>query len=171
MLTGPNRESSRCQEFREELEALPWKEDTGSDLQIIMMEGMSPTSRGHATVCADCREAADDVALTRRVLRPLGEVSAEPGPWFATRVAAAIAGRESEMDLRDAVWISIRKLAPRLVAVCALLLVLASTWTYQLRQMEIAGRTQAGTSDTVLEPGQTTPLNDDVLISATEGHR
>jgi hypothetical protein len=83
---------------------------------------------------------------------------------------AAIAGRESEMDLRDAVWMSIRKLAPRLVAVCALLLVLASTWTYQLRQIEIAGRTQAA-SDTVLEPGQTAPLNDDVLISATEGHR
>ena len=170
MLIGPNRESSGCQQFREELEALPWKENTGSELRMVMEE-MSPASRGHATVCADCREAADDVALTRSVLRPMGEVSAEPGPWFATRVMAAIAGRESEMDLRDAVWMSIRKLAPRLVAVCALLLVLASTWTYQLRRMELAGRTQTGSSDTVLEPGQTTPLNDDVLISATEGHR
>jgi len=170
MLTGPNRESSGCQEFREELEALPVKENAGTEVRMVM-EKMSLASRGHATVCADCREAVEDVVSTRSALRPLGEGSAEPGPWFTTRVMAAITGRESEMDLRDAVWVSIRKLAPRLVAVCALLLVLASTWTYQLRQMEIAVRTQAGSNDTVLEPGQSTPLNDDVLFSATEGHR
>jgi hypothetical protein len=170
MLTGPNRESSGCQEFREELEALPLKENAGSELRMAL-EGMSPGSREHARGCAECREAAEDVALTRSALRPLGEVSVEPGPWFATRVMAAIAGRESEMDLRDAVWMSIRKLAPRLVAVCALLLVLASTWTYQLRQVQVMGTEQAGSSDTVLEAGQSAPLNDDVLISATEGHR
>ena len=170
MLTGPSQESSGCQEFREELEVLPLKVNMGSELRMLLEE-MSPGSRKHASKCADCREAADDVALTRSALRPLGEVSAEPGPWFATRVMTAIAGRESEMDLRDAVWVSIRRLAPRLVAVCALLLLLASTWTYRLRQMEIVGRTQTGSADTVLEPGQPAPLNDDVLLSTTEGRR
>ena len=115
--------------------------------------------------------AADEVALTRRVLRPLGEMSAEPGPWFATRVMAAITGGEAEMDLRDGVWVSVRRLAPRLVAVCALLLVLASTWTYQLKRMEVTGPPQAGSNETVLEPGQSTPLNDDVLISASGSRR
>jgi hypothetical protein len=165
MPTGPNREVRGCQEFREELEALPLKNTEE------VLDGMSPASRLHASRCVECREAADDLTMTRAALQPLGELSAEPGPWFATRVMATIAGRESELDLRDAVWVSIRRLAPRLVAVCALLLVLASTWTYQLRRVEIAGPPQVSSSETVLEPGQPVPLNDDVLINATEGHR
>jgi len=165
MPTGPNREVRGCQEFREELEALPLK-NTES-----VLVGLSPASLAHASGCAECREAAEDLALTRAALQPLGELSPEPGPWFATRVMAAIAGRESEMDLSDALWVSIRRLAPRLVAVCALLLLLASTWTYQLRRVEISGPPQVASNESVLEPGQSAPLNDDVLINATEGHR
>jgi hypothetical protein len=170
MSTGPNKGSSGCQEFREELERVPLNENGKSELRLLLEE-MTPASREHASECAECREAADDVALTRSVLRPLGEVSAQPGPWFVTRVMAAIAGRESELDLRDAVWMGIRRLAPRLVAVCALLLVLASTWTYQARRTEIAGQPQVSANDAVLEPGQLAPLNDDVLINAAEGRR
>ena len=162
MPTGPNREVRGCQEFREELEALPLKNTESA------LDGLS---LAHASGCAECREAAEDLALTRAALQPLGELSPEPGPWFATRVMAAIAGRESEMDLSDALWVSIRRLAPRLVAVCALLLLLASTWTYQLRRVEIAGPPQVASNESVLEPGQSAPLNDDVLINATEGHR
>ncbi len=36
MLTGPKRESSGCQEFREELEALPLKENGGSELRTVL---------------------------------------------------------------------------------------------------------------------------------------
>jgi hypothetical protein len=169
MLTGPNREARGCREFREELEALPLK-NTEADFQTVL-DGMSQASRLHACTCVDCRQAAEDLAETRAALQPLGELSAQPGPWFATRVMATIASRESEMDLRDAVWVSIRRLAPRLVAVCALLLVLASTWTYQLRRVEIAGPPQVSSTETVLEPSQPAPLNDDVLINATEAHR
>jgi hypothetical protein len=165
MPTGPNREVRGCQEFREELEALPLK-NTES-----VRDGLSPASLEHASGCAECHEAAEDLALTRAALQPLEELSPEPGPWFATRVMAAIAGRESEMDLSDAVWVGIRRLAPRLVAVCALLLLLASTWTYQLRRVEMDAHPQVASNETVLEPGQSAPLNDDVLINATEGHR
>jgi len=169
MPTGPNREVRGCQEFREELEALPLK---NIEAGFGMLEAMSQASREHASRCLECREAAEDLAFTRAALQPLGELSAaEPGPWFATRVMAAIVGRESEMDVRDAVWVGIRRLAPRLVAVCALLLVLASTWTYQLRRVELAGPPQVASTETVLEPSQPAPLNDDVLINATEGHR
>ncbi len=170
MLTGANKESSGCQEFREELEGLPLSENARGAPRPLLEE-MTQGSREHGSECAECREAADDVALTRSALRPLGQLSAEPGPWFATRVMAAIAGRESDLDLGDAVWLSIRRLAPRLVAVCALLLVLASTWTYQARRMENAGQPQVSANETVLEPGQTAPLNDDVLTNATEGRR
>jgi hypothetical protein len=73
--------------------------------------------------------------------------------------------------LRDAVWVSIRKFAPRLVAVCALLLLLASTWTYQLRRVELAAPPQVAANETVLEPSQPAPVNDDVLINSSEAHR
>jgi hypothetical protein len=169
MPTGPNWEAGGCQEFREELEALPLK-NTEAEFPALL-HAMSPASREHALGCVECREAAEDLAMTRAALRPLGELSAKPGPWFATRVMAAIGGQESEIDLRDAVWISIRKFAPRLVAVCALLLVLASTWTYQLRRVELAGPPQVASTETVLEPSQPAPLNDDVLINSAEGHR
>ena len=170
MPTGPNREVRGCQEFREELEALPLK--TSESEFATLLDGLSPASQQHASSCSECREAAEDLALTRAALQPLGELSPEPGPWFATRVMAAIAGRESELDLSDAVWVSIRRLAPRLVAICALLLVLGSTWTYQLRRVEIAGQPpQVASNETVLEPSQPAPLNDDVLINATEGYR
>jgi hypothetical protein len=170
MQSLPKQESSGCQEFREELEATPLGENRGSELRMAL-EQMTPASREHASRCVECRQAAEDLALMRSVLRPLGEVSAEPGPWFSAQVMTAITGRQAEMDLRDGVWISVRRLAPRLVAVSALLLVLASTWTYQLRRTDVPGVPQAAASDTVLEPGGAAPLNDDVLISASEGHR
>jgi hypothetical protein len=169
MATGPNRKVSGCQEFREELEVLPL-ENTEIELRTLL-GALSPASREHASQCLECREAAEDLAMTRAALQPLAELSAKPGPWFALRVMAAIAGQESEIDLRDAVWVSIRKFAPRLVAVCALLLLLASTWTYQLRHVELAGPPQVATNETVLEPSQPAPLNDDVLINSSEGHR
>jgi hypothetical protein len=173
MKTPRRKESSGCQEFRGELEALPLSEKKEEELDVFraLVEQMSPASQGHASECAECREATEDLAVTRSALRPLGEVSAEPGPWFAARVMAAIRAQETELDLRDAVWVSIRRLAPRLVAICALLLVLASTWTYQLRRMEVTGPPPTGSNETILEPGQAAPLNDDVLISANEGHR
>jgi hypothetical protein len=170
MLSLRKKESSGCQKFREELEATPLGESRGNELRVVLGQ-MSPVSREHASACAECCDAVEGLALTRSALRPLGEVSAEPGPWFSARVMAAIAGRQAEMDLRDGVWISVRRLAPRLVAVSALLLVLASTWTYQLRRTDVAGPPQAASSDTVLESGGAAPLNDDVLISASEGHR
>jgi len=169
MSIRPNREARGCQEFREELEALPLE---NTEIEFATLLGaLQPASREHALQCVECREAAEDLAMTRAALQPLAELSARPGPWFATRVMAAIAGQESEIDLRDAVWLSIRKFAPRLVAVCALLLVLASTWTYQLRHVELAGPPQVASTETVLEPSQPAPLNDDVLINSNEGRR
>jgi hypothetical protein len=170
MLRLPKKESSGCREFREELETTPLGVTTGNELSRVQ-EHMSPASREHASGCAECREAEEDLAVTRSALQPLEELAGESGPWFSTRVMAAIAARQAEMDLRDGVWMSVRRLAPRLVVASTLLLVLASTWTYQLRHTDVTRRAQAVSSDTVLEPGGAAPLNDDVLISASEGHR
>src|SRR5271167_4543918 len=104
MFTLPKKEMKGCQEFREELEALPALESAGSGGGTVL-EKMSPPSQEHARGCAECREAAVDVAATRDVLQPLAQESVRPGPWFAARVMAAIKAREAEMDLQEGVWI------------------------------------------------------------------
>jgi hypothetical protein len=45
---------------------------------------------------------------------------------------AAITAQEKEEEARAGVWISVRRLAPRLVALSALLLVLAGSWALEL---------------------------------------
>jgi len=170
MFTLPKKEMKGCQEFREELEALPAVEIAGGACGTGL-EKMSPALREHARVCAECREAAGDVAATRDALRPLAQEGVQPGPWFGARVMAAIKAREAELDLQEGVWMSVRRLAPRLVAVCALLLLLASTWAYQVRRSDLARTPQTGANETVLDPGQSTPLNDDVLASNSEMRR
>jgi hypothetical protein len=170
MINLPRKEMKGCQEFREELVALTALESAGSGGGTVL-EKMSPASQEHARGCPECREAAVDMAATRDVLQPLAQDSVQPGPWFAVRVMTAIKAREAEMDLQEGVWMSVRRLAPRLVAVCALLLLLASTWAYQVRRSDQARTPQVGANETVLDPAQSTPLNDDVLASNSEMRR
>jgi len=73
-------------------------------------------------------------AETRNAL--VGMTVQEAGPWFTVRVMAAIGAREREEEARDGVWISVRRLAPLLVALSALLLVLGGSWALQLRKSE-----------------------------------
>src|SRR5208283_816027 len=108
--------NSDCRRFLEQMETRPANDGSG-----------------HAEVCADCRAALEDLVATRRALEPMSAPVAEAGPWFVTRVMAAIRARENEQEeRRNGVWIGIRRLAPRLVALCALVLVLGTTWAYQV---------------------------------------
>lgn len=143
--------NSDCRRFLEEMETKP-----AGDVS------------GHAEVCADCRAALDDLLATRKALEPMRVPVAEAGPWFATRVMAAIRSRENEQEeRRNGVWIGIRRLAPRLVALCALVLVVGTTWAYQVRQGELARRVQLSSGESVFE-SVPAPLNDDVMIGAGE---
>lgn len=66
----------------------------------------------------------------RRLLRELDSRRAEPGPFFAKRVIAAIEARESELGRRSRAWAAVPTFASRLSAIAALLLVMAGTWLY-----------------------------------------
>src|ERR1700680_2402826 len=57
---------------------------------------LSAAQREHLAACADCQEAADAISVSRSFLREVPSRAAEPGPWFAPRVMAAIAAREVE---------------------------------------------------------------------------
>jgi hypothetical protein len=113
--------------------------------------------------CPDCQNAADELYMSRILLRDVPSRAATPGPWFAPRVMAAIAARESELrQTRDA-WALVPKLAARLTWVSALALLLASTWLYEAPK---TANTQAGSEgaiESLFDTGQP-PAQDDVLL-------
>jgi hypothetical protein len=127
---------------------------------------VSVEARAHVARCAGCREAAKQFAETRNLLWPLTQEQAEPGPWFVTQVMAAIAAHEQEEEW-EGMWASVRRLGPRLVAVCTLLLVLGSTWAIHVRHAEVEQSKKDGYGEALFEPAGAAPFNDDVMIGAS----
>ena len=152
-----------CEKTLDELERISF-EGEGLVSAASVLEQVSAEARAHVARCVRCREAAEQFAEARNLLRPLGEKQAEPGPWFVTRVMAAIEAREQEEE-REGVWGNVRRLAPRLVAVSTLLLVLGSTWAIHVRHSEVQQNGMEPYGEALFEPGTAAPLNDDVMIS------
>ena len=81
----------------------------------------------------------------RMVLRDMEARRAEPSPFFAKRVMAAIAVQEVELGRRSRAWAAVPAFASRLSAIAALLLVMAGTWLYT------GGHRQAATTSALVE--------------------
>ena len=161
--------NNECGRFLEELEGVAVSDAKEVSAQTVVTQ-MSSQARGHAEVCAECRGAVEDLAETRRALLPMSTPVAEAGPWFAARVMAAIRAKENELDQRsNGVWLGVRRLAPRLVALCAVVLLVGTTWAYQVRQQDLARQLQLQPAESVFE-SVPAPLNDDVLVGA-QGER
>ncbi|MGB2676760.1 MAG: hypothetical protein WAN12_06730 [Candidatus Acidiferrum sp.] len=160
--------NSECRRFLEELEGVL----TGAvevNSQTVLAQ-MSSAARGHAEVCAECSGAVEDLAETLKALLPMSTPVAEAGPWFAARVMATIRAKENELEERsNGVWLGVRRLAPRLVALCAVVLVVGTTWAYQVRQEDLARQLALRPAESVFESAPA-PLNDDVLVGG-QGER
>ena len=152
-----------CEKTLDELERVSFE---GEELvsAASVLEEVSAEARVHVVRCAGCREAVEQFAEARNLLRPLAEKQSEPGPWFVTRVMVAIAAQEQEEE-REGIWANVRRLAPRLVAVSMLLLMLGSTWAIRVRNSEKQQNKTEPYGEALFEPGAAAPLNDDVLIS------
>lgn len=158
-----------CDEVLNELEALKAGELKSGEVLGALTGG----SKRHAVGCEDCRRAIDDFVITREALWPMKEMAPEAGPWFAARVMAGVRAAEHEIEeKKEGLWISVRRLAPRLVAFAALLLVLGGTWAMELRRQESAsGRAEMRQSEGLFENAPSSPLNDDIVATAAEGTR
>jgi hypothetical protein len=95
------------------------------------IRALSSSQREHLAACPDCQAAADDILMSRTILREVPARAALPGPWFAPRVMAAIAARESELRQSLEAWAAVPRLAARLTFASAVVLLLASTWLYE----------------------------------------
>jgi len=159
----------KCQEFVDELEGLPVERSGEATLESLSAK-LTEAARQHSGKCASCRAGLEDLAAARSVLRRLAGPPPEAGPWFAKRVMGAIAARENEIEEgRNGVWSSVGRLAPRLAAVCAVLLMLGGTWAYEQNRAEQIKQEEMRSSESLFEAPASSPLNDDVMASATEG--
>jgi predicted anti-sigma-YlaC factor YlaD len=128
-----NRDEQNCRSFLDALEELPLNGGARKNAEEWLVE-LPEAQEEHAGGCEVCRAALEEFAETRNALA--GIAVQEPGPWFATKVMAAINAQEREEEARDGVWISVRRLAPRLVALSALLLALGGSWAFELRKSD-----------------------------------
>ena len=161
--------AGKCEEFLEELERLPAGlpgRPTGRDWRELLPQ----KAREHAATCANCEEALEDFAETREALAGMAESLPEPGPWFVARVMAKIGAQERELEEQaNGVWISVMRLAPRLAAFAAVLLVLGGTWALELRRAEQSRRQQTRpAAEGLFEAAPNTPLNDDIIANTHE---
>lgn len=170
MTDWKNGRFEQCERFREELEALQIPLDRRIERNELLTK-LGSELREHAETCGSCLEAADDLVELRNLLRAGAHeaVVFDPGPWFTSKVMNAISAKETEIEQSEGVWQSVRRLAPRLAAVCALVLVLAGTWAAQVRRNDVA-RQRTSPGESLFETAPSSVLNDDVLLSA-EAHR
>jgi hypothetical protein len=165
----PKETKMGCEKFVKELEGLP-PEEKKNAAPVELLGQMTGSARAHVPECAVCKQALEDFQETRNVLTGLRENAPAPGPWFTTRVMRAIAARENEMEeSRNSVWMSVRRLAPRLAALAAVLLVVGGTWAIELRRAERqVQQPEMRAVEGLFEGSTGAPVNDDIVASAAE---
>jgi hypothetical protein len=155
-----------CERFLNELEELPGNASLSAAETLLRLPA---ELRAHGETCAECAAALEDFVETRQVLESMKMMLPEAGPWFAKRVMAAINAREEEIEERtNSLWVSVRRLAPRLAAFAVLLLVLGGSWAMELRRTEQTRQQQTQPVDSLFEGNPSTPLNYDIVASASE---
>lgn len=159
-----NRDEQTCRRFLDVLEELPLSGGLRKSAEEWLAE-LPEAEEVHAGGCEACRTALEEFAETRNALA--GATVQQPGPWFAARVMAAINAKEQEEEAHDGVWISVRRLAPRLVALSALLLVLGGSWALQLRNTEGINAERRG-GDIVFDSSAAPTWYDDGLGTPSE---
>jgi hypothetical protein len=174
------KENRLCEQYRETLEDL--RPDVG---QLSASEELSNSLPAevleHARECDACEEAAETFWASRELLawplelaRQHRDVAMnETRPWFAARVMAKIAERETEGRRALTEWSgAVAKLASRLAWVSALVLLVGTTWFYgpnrgQLNTQSVQSKAEA-TPQYLFDSAAGQGTVDDALVSPPE---
>jgi len=147
-LLGVRKNHGECSRLRDALE------------NVADVTALSSVQQKHLAACPACQAASADISMTRIVLRDVR--AALPEPWFAPRVMAAIAARESGLRESLEAWAAVPRLAARLTWISGLALLVASTWLYQLPKFTpISGNESA--VESLFDSSQSSASQDDVV--------
>ena len=159
---------SECAEFHDALEHVSNADDValnGVALESLLAQ-LPERARQHANVCCDCRSAAGEF-LEVRTLFQHQDSGTEPGPYFLTRVMAAIAGREAELEKSAQTWAAVPHLAYRLSLLVSLSLLVAGSWLYQQpRHVTVAGVSMSQNNEGLVEGSGA--IQDDFLLNPAD---
>jgi hypothetical protein len=131
-----------------------------------LLETLNEEDRRHMEFCGNCREAAEELAATKKLFRGMASFVDEERPWFATRVMAAIAAREKELAQRISVWGEFPRVASRLAWVTSILLLAGTTWFYS-RVVRAPYSQGNRAQESIFEAPQQQAAPDDILIGVT----
>ena len=145
------KNQDKCSRLRDALE------------DVADMAALSSAQQEHLAACPECQEAWSDISTSRIVLRDVPARAASPGPWFAPRVMAAIAARESDLRQSLDAWAAVPRLAARLTWFSALALLVASTWLYQLPKPTPISGSESAVESLFDSPQSSAPQEDVVL--------
>jgi hypothetical protein len=174
------KENRLCEQYREALEDL--RPDVDQAAASAELNNRWPVEVvEHARECDTCEEAAQTFWASRELLAKSLELAREHRnaamneikPWFAARVMAKIAERESEGRKALTEWSgAVAKLASRLAWVSALALLLWTTWFYgpnggQLNSRSVQSKAEA-TPQYLFDSAAGQATVDDALTSPPE---
>jgi len=166
MIGLPRNTEVNCAWFLNQLEALPGNSSRSATADLLLA-GLPEPARQHAAVCAHCHSALRDFLDTRLALRELAQSLPQPSPWFTARVMQSIAARERAIDeSTDGFWNGVRRLAPRLVAFAALLLMLGGTWAFEQTRAARTHKPEMRSIEGIFESTPNVPPNDDVIAAS-----
>lgn len=152
-----------CENFLNAVEGLTANGPGAATLEEVLA-AIPEEMRTHRVSCASCEEALQDYVETGRIFGAMKAELPKPGPWFATRVMAAIGAREEEIEeKKEGVWISVRRLAPRMVAFAAVLLVVGGSWLIEVRHAERSNRPAMRPVESLFEGSPSGVASDDVV--------
>jgi hypothetical protein len=165
-----NKRRAECRYFQSQLEDAAGAAPSAKEFSELL--AVAPNAlEAHTASCAHCRSAAENIIEARALLAELPSNAAMAGPWFASRVMAAIAARKAELTRAADTWTFLPKLAARLTWASAVALLLASTWLYQKPISTSAKPVLTDITGEPLVDTTTPPTNDDVLVSLAEKPR
>ena len=163
-----SRDRTECGKVQDALErSFSREQSEAADALGTLLAGLPSGAREHASACGDCRHFAQELLAVRRMLAS-ESAGAEPGPYFLSRVMAAISDREAQLEKSTQTWAAVPRLAYRLSVLASLSLLVAASWLYQQPNRASVARVSATQSTEGLVEGSGASPQDDFLLNTAE---
>jgi hypothetical protein len=155
-----------CAKVHDALEGISGAEPRGVALDALLAQ-LSEEARAHVNACDDCRTFAAELLEVRGMFQA-ADSGPQPGPYFLSRVMAAISDREGELERSSQTWAAVPRLAYRLSVLASLSLLVAASWLYQQPRHASVTSASAAQNAEGLVDGSGNTVQDDFLLNTVD---